>query len=83
MSEEHHHNWLEGIVNKTPVIAPVEIAHRACSICLISHIAMKIHGKLIWDPKKERFSNSEKANKMLKRSQRTPYGTDKIFAKNM
>lgn len=83
VSEEHHLNWLEGIVNKTPVISPVEKAHRACSVCLISHIAMKIPGKLIWDPKKERFSNSENANKMLKRSQRAPYGTDKIFAKNM
>ncbi len=81
VSREHHLNWLEGIMNKTPVLAPVENGHRACSICLISHIAMKIPGKLNWDPKSERFTNNEKANKMLKRTQRAPYGTDKIVEK--
>ena len=83
VSEEHHLNWLEGIQNKTPVLSPVEIAHRACSICLVSHIAMKISGKLNWDPKMERFTNNENANKLLKRTQRAPYGTDKIYAKAM
>ncbi len=81
VSEEHHLNWLEGILKKTPVLSPVEIAHRACSVCLVSHIAMKVPGKLLWDPKTERFTNNEKANKMISRSQRAPYGTDKIFAK--
>jgi predicted dehydrogenase len=81
VSEEHHLNWLEGILHKTPVLSPVEIAHRACSVCLVSHIAMKIPGKLLWDPKTEKFTNSEKANKLLSRPQRAPYGTDKIFAK--
>jgi hypothetical protein len=42
---------------------------------------MKIPGKLNWDPKSERFTNNEKANKMLKRTQRAPYGTDKIVEK--
>ena len=78
VSTEHHLNWLEGIQNKTPVLTPVEVAHRACSICLISHIAMKVHGKLDWDPKTERFKNNEKANSMLSRSQRKPYGTSNV-----
>jgi predicted dehydrogenase len=78
VSQEHHLNWLEGIQNKTPVLSPVEIAHRICSICLISHIAMKLPGKLKWDPKKERFTNSEKANAMLSRPQRAPYGTNQF-----
>ena len=81
VSKEHHLNWLEGIQNGTPVLSPVEIAHRACSVCLISHIAMKIPGKLNWDPAKERFTNNDEANKMLRRSQRAPYGTEQ-FAKN-
>jgi predicted dehydrogenase len=78
VSQEHHLNWLEGIQNKTPVLSPVEIAHRICSICLISHIAMKLPGKLKWDPKTERFTNSEKANAMLSRPQRAPYGTNQF-----
>jgi myo-inositol 2-dehydrogenase / D-chiro-inositol 1-dehydrogenase len=78
VSQEHHLNWLEGIQKKTPVLSPVEIAHRICSICLISHIAMKLPGKLEWDPKTERFTNSEKANAMLRRPQRAPYGTNQF-----
>lgn len=78
VSKEHHLNWLEGIANKSPVLSPVEVAHRACSVCLISHIAMKVHGRLDWDPKTEKFKNNEKANAMLSRSQRKPYGTSNV-----
>lgn len=81
VSKEHHLNWLEGIMNKTPVLSPVEIAHRACSVCLISHIAMKVPGKLEWDAKTERFKNNVKANAMLSRPQRAPYGTDYVKVK--
>ncbi|MGV8093284.1 MAG: hypothetical protein AB2L24_15600 [Mangrovibacterium sp.] len=45
-------------------------------LCLISHIAMKIPGKLEWDVKKELFKGNDLANSMLKRSQRYPYGVD-------
>jgi hypothetical protein len=78
VSSEHHLNWLEGIQNGTPVLSPVEIAHRACSVCLVSHIAMKIPGKLIWDPKTEKFKNSNEANALLSRNQRAPYGTSRL-----
>jgi predicted dehydrogenase len=77
-SNNQHGNWLECIKSRKEPISPVEIGHRACSICLISHIAMKVHDKLAWDPKLERFTNNEAANAMLKRSQRYPYGTDNI-----
>jgi predicted dehydrogenase len=77
-SNNQHGNWLECIKSRKEPISPVEIGHRACSICLISHIAMKVHDKLEWDPKLERFTNNEAANAMLKRSQRYPYGTDNI-----
>jgi myo-inositol 2-dehydrogenase / D-chiro-inositol 1-dehydrogenase len=78
VSKEHHLNWLEGIQNGTPVLSPVEVAHRACSICLLSHIAMKVPGRLLWDAKTEKFTNSVKANSMLQRTQRKPYGTNSI-----
>jgi predicted dehydrogenase len=76
--ENHHGNWLECIKSRKDPISPVEIGHRACTVCLISHIAMKIPGKLEWDPRTERFINNDAANSMLKRSQRYPYGTDYI-----
>lgn len=78
VSEEQHGNWLECIRSRKQPISPVEISHRACSVCLISHIAMKVPGILKWNPNSERFTNSEEANRMLGRPQRSPYGTSYI-----
>jgi len=77
-SDEQHGNWLDCIKSRKQPISPVEIGHRACSVCLVSHIAMKIPGVLNWDPKAERFIDNDVANSMLSRSQRYPYGTDYI-----
>ncbi len=77
-SNEQHGNWLDCIQSGKQPISPVEIGHRACSVCLISHIAMKIPGKLEWDPKAERFKNNDLANSMLSRPQRYPYGPNYI-----
>ncbi|HLG40960.1 MAG TPA: Gfo/Idh/MocA family oxidoreductase [Chitinophagaceae bacterium] len=73
VSKEHHGNWLEAIRDNKDTIAPVEEAHRACSACLLHHIAMKLKRKIYWDPKKEEFKNDDEANKMLSRSQRKGY----------
>jgi hypothetical protein len=77
-SDNQHGNWLVCIQSRKEPISPVEIGHRACTVCLISHIAMKIPGKLKWDPKSEKFTNNEQANSLLRRPQRFPYGTDYI-----
>lgn len=73
VSKEHHGNWLEAIRDNKATIAPVEEAHRACSACLLHHIAMKLNRKLYWDPKKEQFKNDAEANAMLSRPQRKQY----------
>jgi predicted dehydrogenase len=72
-SKEHHGNWLDCIRTRQQPIAPVEVAHRACSACLLHHIAMKANRTLFWDPVKERFRNDDEANAMLSRPQRPPY----------
>lgn len=72
-SDDQHGNWLECIRSRKAPIAPVEIGHRACSTCLLHHIAMKTKRKLHWDPAKERFWNDDEANSMLSRPQRPPY----------
>jgi myo-inositol 2-dehydrogenase / D-chiro-inositol 1-dehydrogenase len=76
--DNQHGNWLDCIKTRKEPISPVEIGHRACTVCLISHIAMKIPGKLEWDPITERFRNNKLANSMLSRPQRHPYGTNFI-----
>jgi predicted dehydrogenase len=74
-SKEHHGNWLECIRTRQQPIAPVEVAHRACSACLLHHMAMKAKRKLYWDPLRERFKNDDEANTWLSRPQRPPYVT--------
>ena len=77
-SADQHGNWLDCIESRKEPISPIEIGHRACSVCLITHVSMKIPRKLQWDPKKEHFVNDKEANMWLRREQRAPYGTDRI-----
>jgi len=72
-SKEQHANWLDCVKSRLPPISPVEVGHRACSACLLHHIAMKLPRKLYWDPMKERFNNDDEANAMRSRPQRWPY----------
>jgi predicted dehydrogenase len=72
-SSDHHGNWLDCIRSRKEPIAPVEVAHRSCSACLLHHIAMKAKRTLHWDPEKERFKNDDGANALLSRPQRAPY----------
>jgi predicted dehydrogenase len=72
-STDQHGNWLDCIRTRQQTIAPVEVAHRSCSACLLHHAAMKLKRKLHWDPAKERFKNDDEANALLSRPQRWPY----------
>jgi predicted dehydrogenase len=72
-SKDHHGNWLDCIKSRQQPIAPVEVAHRSCSTCLIHHMAMKSKRELYWDPLRERFRNDDAANALLSRPQRWPY----------
>ena len=80
-TDNQHGNWLDCIKSRKTPISPVEIGHRACSICLITHISMKLGRKLQWNPDTELFVNDEDANKLLSRSQRFPYGTSYLNVK--
>ncbi|PSL03836.1 Gfo/Idh/MocA family protein [Cecembia rubra] len=77
-SDDQHGNWLECIQTGKKPISPIEIGHRSCSVCLISHVAMKVGRRLEWDVEAERFVNDDEANAHLSRPQRAPYGTDYV-----
>ncbi|MCD6596393.1 MAG: Gfo/Idh/MocA family oxidoreductase, partial [Bacteroidales bacterium] len=55
-SDDHHGNWLDCVKTRKQPISSVEPGQRSCSVCLISHIAMKVPGKLSWNPGKEHFT---------------------------
>jgi len=72
-SNNHKANWLECIKSRTETIAPVEIGHRSCTVCLLGEIAMRLGRKLKWDPDTEQFIGDEMANRMLWRPMRSPW----------
>ena len=76
---EQHEDWLNAIQSRKDPVAPAEVGHRSCSACLVSHIAMKVPGKLYWDPQRERFNDNDKANSMISRPQRFPFGTNHVL----
>ncbi len=46
-------------------IAPVDVAHRATSICLLGAICLELGRPLQWDPDNERFVDDDEANALL------------------
>jgi len=72
-SNNHKANFLECIKSRTETIAPVEVGHRSCTVCLLGEIAMRLGRRLKWDPKQERFISDDEANRMLSRPMRSPW----------
>lgn len=72
-SLDHHGNWIDSVLSRQPNIAPIEVGHRACTVCLLNHTAMKLNRKLYWDPVMERYKNDDEANATLSRPKRWPY----------
>jgi len=72
-SGNHVRNLLDCVKTRAETISNVDAAVQGDIICQISDIAIRLEQKLKWDPKKERFANSEEANRMLKRAMRSPW----------
>jgi hypothetical protein len=72
-SNNHKGNFLDCVKSRALTIAPVEIAHRSCTVCLLGEIAMRLGRKLRWDPDKEIFTNDDQANRMIARTMRSPW----------
>jgi predicted dehydrogenase len=72
-SNNHKANWLECIKSRTETIAPAEIGHRSCTVCLLGDIAMRLGRKLRWNPDTEQFVGDDEANKILWRPMRSPW----------
>ncbi len=75
----HHQNWIDCIRTRAETIVTAETAHRSCSACLLAHLAMKTGRRLTWDPARETFVGDDRANAMLAREERAPYGTRRAY----
>lgn len=73
VSNDHYRNFLECARSRKEPICPVEVGHRSNSVCVVTHIAMKLERKLRWDPVTETFSGDDEANAMLDFERRDPW----------
>jgi len=72
-SDNHKQDFIDAVKARTAPVAPVEVGHRSCTVCLLGQIAMKAGRKLKWDPDTERFVDDDAANKLLTRPMRAPW----------
>jgi predicted dehydrogenase len=72
-SGDHHDNFLECIRTRRDPVAPVEGAHAATTLTIVSDIATRIGRKMTWDWKAERFVGDDAADRMLARAMRAPW----------
>ena len=73
VSENHYRNFLDCVKSRKDPMEPVETGHRTASLCHLGNIAMQLHRKIKWDPKKEQAVGDAEAAKMVSRPKRAPY----------
>ena len=73
VSNNHKANFYECVKSRAETAAPVEVAHRSCSVCLLGQIAMRLGRALRWNPEAEAFAGDAEANRMLSKPMRGPW----------
>jgi predicted dehydrogenase len=69
-SDNHYQNWINAVKNRTKPICDVEIGHSTSALCNVINIAYQLGRELEWDPKNEKFTNYDEANRLLSRPYR-------------
>jgi len=73
VSNNHKANFYECIKSRAQTVAPAEVAHRSCSVCLLGQIGMQLGRKLTWDPDAEQFVGDPEANRLLSKPMRSSW----------
>lgn len=66
-------NFLECVKSRQSPLCTLEDGHRSTSFAHLANIALATKERLVWDATKERFTNSDAANKMLHYEYRKPW----------
>jgi hypothetical protein len=69
-ANDHHANWLECIRTRKRPYCDEELGHRTATLGHLTNIAYATGQSLAWDPKAERFTNCEAANRLRARAVR-------------
>ena len=73
-----HDDFLQCVRSRKDPYFPVEIGHRVSTVCHLANIAIKVGGKLKWDPAVEKFIGNDAANALLDRKRRDPWQLPKV-----
>ena len=68
-------DFLDAVKTRGRTLEDAEVGHRTTSLCHLGHIAIHVGGKLLWDPRGERFTNNESANQWIARPFHAPRPT--------
>ncbi len=71
--QPHVRNFLDCVKTREKPVGDIETGHRSTATCLIGNIALRTGEKLQWDGVTEQFTNSARANEMLRREYRRPW----------
>jgi hypothetical protein len=62
----HQQDWVRACKGGAPGVSEFSVATKYIQWLAMGVVALRVPGKLMWDAKNMRFSNSEEANKYLK-----------------
>ncbi len=70
---DHARNFLDCVKSRKPTNCPVETGHRSTTTTLLAKLALARGRTLAWDPRAERVTNDDGANKLLTYEYRKPW----------
>lgn len=73
LAKYHIQNFLDCIKSRKRPNCDIEDGHRSTTFAHLGNIALRTKSRLEWDPKAERFTNNEEANKLLHYKYRAPW----------
>jgi hypothetical protein len=73
LDADHARTFLDCVKGRNEPACDIEYGHRCTSAALIANIAHQTRSFLEWNAKTEQFTNSQAANKLLRREYRKPY----------
>ncbi len=71
--KDEKQDFIDAVKTRGQTLEDAEVGHRTTSLGLLGQIAIEVGGTLKWDPERERFQNSDAANKLLARPVRPPW----------
>jgi predicted dehydrogenase len=69
----HMRDFLAAIASRGKPVADIEQGYISTSSCILANIAMNLGRTLQWDPRMQRVTGDEEANRLLRRAYRQPW----------